>query len=114
MTEYLIKNNSNIIKSDLKLEGSSKSVNIDSNLEKIIITLNINSIDEKSMNITKSKITYIHNDGSIQEEIFKDQNSTPEPSKNSTSIIDFTLFYIILPLIAVIALAIILLKRLKK
>lgn len=55
----LIKNNSEIIKSNIRLQGSSKSVNINDTLEKIIITLNINSINNKTMNITKSKIAYI-------------------------------------------------------
>lgn len=112
--EYLFKNNSNIIKSDITLQGSSKSVNINDPLEKIIITLNINSINDKTMNITKSKITYIYNDSSIQEEAFKDQNSTPEPSKNSIAFWNNNLVYIILPLVAIIVLAIIIFARLKK
>lgn len=108
-----LQNNSNLIKSDLVLEGASKSVSINDPLEKIIITLNINSINGKTLNITKSKITYIYNDGNREEETFKDQNSTPEPSKNSTSFWVNNLFYIILPLLAIIALAVILIKRLK-
>lgn len=108
-----LQNNSNLIKSDLVLEGASKSVSINDPLEKIIITLNINSINGKTLNITKSKITYIYNDGNMEEETFKDQNSTPEPSKNSTSFWVNNLFYIILPLLAIIALAVILIKRLK-
>lgn len=108
-----LQNNNDLIKSDLVLEGASKSVSINDPLEKIIITLNINSINSKTLNITKSKVTYIYNDGSREEETFKDQNSTPEPSKNSTSFWANNLFYIILPLLAIIAIVVILIKRLK-
>lgn len=108
-----LQNNNDLIKSDIVLEGASKSVSINDPLEKIIITLNINSINGKTLNITKSKVTYIYNDGSREEETFKDQNSTPEPSKNSTSFWMNNLFYIILPLLAILAIAIILIKRLK-
>jgi hypothetical protein len=106
-------NSSNVIKSNIKLQGSSKNINIDNPLEKILLTLNINSIDNNTMNITKSKITYIYNDGSTGEETFKDQNSTPEPSKNDTSFWANNLFFIILPLLAIIALAGIIIKRSK-
>ena len=66
------------------------------------------------MNVTKSKVTYTYNDGSVQEETFKDQNSIPEPSKNSTSFWNDNLFYIVLPLIAILALGVIIVIRLKK
>lgn len=108
-----LQNNNDLIKSDIVLEGASKSVSINDPLEKIIITLNINSINGKTLNITKSKVTYIYNDGSTEEETFKDQNSTPEPSKNSTSFWVNNLFYIILPLLAIIAIVVIIIKRLK-
>jgi hypothetical protein len=65
------------------------------------------------MNVTKSKVTYTYNDGSVQEETFKDQNSIPEPSKNSTSLGNDNVFYIVLPLIAILALGVIII-RLKK
>lgn len=104
---------SSVLKSDLILQGSSKTVNINNPLEKILITLNINSIDNEIMNVTKSKVTYTYKDGSVQEETFKDQNSIPEPSKNSTSFWNDNLFYMVLPLIAILILGVIII-RLKK
>jgi hypothetical protein len=111
--QNFIKTQPNIIKSDIILQKSSKTVNINNPLEKILITLNINSIDNETMNVTKSKVTYTYNDGSVQEETFKDQNSIPEPSKNSTSLGNDNVFYIVLPLIAILALGVIII-RLKK
>jgi hypothetical protein len=111
--QNFLKTDSSIIKSDLTLHESSKTVNNNNPLEKILITLNINSIDNETMNVTKSKVTYTYNDGSVQEETFIDQNSIPEPSKNSTSLGNDNVFYIVLPLIAILALGVIII-RLKK
>ncbi len=112
--QNFLKTDSSIIKSDLTLQGSSKTVNNNNPLEKILITLNINSIYNETMNVTKSKVTYTYNDGSVQEETFKDQNSIPEPSKNSTTFGNDNLFYMVLPLIAILTLGVIIAIRLKK
>lgn len=100
------KNNPNLIKSNVVLQGSSKTVNINNPLDKMLITLHIDSIN-KSMDIKKSKVIYTYNDGSNDEESFTHQNSTPEPSKNSTSWWNSDLFYIIIPLLALLFLILI-------
>lgn len=103
--QNVFKNNHDVIKSDIVLRGASKTVSISNPLEEMLITLNIESINDTGMNIKKSKVTYRYNDGSVQEELFKDQNSIPEPSKKND--LDNNLFYVAIPLLAIIALIII-------
>ncbi|MGB9937127.1 MAG: hypothetical protein ACPK7O_05355 [Methanobacterium sp.] len=110
--ENFFKNNLNIIKSDIELQGASKSVEMSNPLDEMIITLNIDSINNKSMDIKKSKVTYRYNDGSMQEETYKDQNSTPEPTKKDTW--SNNLFYTAIPFVAFVALVIIVRFRFMK
>ncbi|MGB9980562.1 hypothetical protein [Methanobacterium sp.] len=107
--DSFFKNNSNIIKSNIELDGSYKQVNINDPLEKAHVILNINSINGSMLEINKVKIIFTYTDGTTHEEIFKDQNTTPEPSNKSNWI--FQLWYIVIPILAIAAIAIVLISR---
>ncbi len=118
-------NDPRVIKSDIKLEGSYKQVSINDPLEKATVVLNITSLNQNEMNssntsvwgakihkilaIQKTKVIFTYADGKSQEEIFKDQNITPEPSSKTDWIPE--LGYIVIPIVAIIAIAIILISR---
>ncbi|MCZ3364296.1 MULTISPECIES: hypothetical protein [Methanobacterium] len=103
------KNNPDIIRSNIKLDGSYKQVNINDPLEKACVLLDINSINGSTMEINKSKIIFTYTDGTSQEKIFKDQNITPEPSNKSNLALE--LWYIVIPVLAIIAIVIIIISR---
>lgn len=66
------------------------------------------------MDINKLKVIYTYADGSIYEEKVKDQNSTLQPSINSLMYRSNELFFVILPLIVIVALALIIFIRINK
>ncbi|MDI6643499.1 MAG: hypothetical protein QME14_00445 [Methanobacteriaceae archaeon] len=79
--QSFFENNSKLIKSDISLEGSYGDVKIENPLKEATIILEIKDINSTNLIIEKSKIIYTFEDGSQQEEIIKDQNDLPEPSK---------------------------------
>jgi hypothetical protein len=83
------KNNPDIIRSNIKLDGSYKQVNINDPLEKACVLLDINSINGSTMEIN--------------------QNITPEPSNKSNLALE--LWYIVIPVLAIIAIVIIIISR---
>lgn len=103
------KNNPDIIKSNIKLDGSYKQVNINDPLEKAHVILDITSINGSTMEINKSKVIFTYTDGTSQEERFKNQNTTPEPSNKSNLALE--LWYIVIPILAIIAIVIIIISR---
>lgn len=103
------KSNPDIIKSNIKLDGSYKQVNINDPLEKAHVILDITSINGSKMEINKSKIVFTYTDGTSQEETFKNQNTTPEPSNKSNLALE--LWYIVIPVLAIIAIVIIIISR---
>ncbi len=107
------KDNPELIKSNLILRDSSKAVNSYDPLDMMLITLKINSINNKNINISKLKVLYQYTNGKIQEETFNDQNIIPEPSANNSLTSNINLFYIILPLLATLGIVLILVKRSK-
>jgi len=103
-------NNSKIISSDIKLEGSFGTVAINDPLDEALLELEITSVNGTKMTIKKSKIIYIYSDGSIQEELIKNQDVLPLPSKNKINYV----WYYLVPVIAIVAIGIFLfLRRLK-
>ena len=108
MNNYF-KNNPDILKSDVELDGSYKQVSINDPLEKAHVILDITSINESKIEINKSKVIFTYTDGTSQEEIFKNQNTTPEPSNKSNLALE--LWYIVFPVLAIIALVIIIISR---
>ncbi len=109
--ENFFKNDPRVIRSDIELQGSYKNVVIANPLDKALVVLEIKSIKENKLEIEKSKVVYAYVDGTLEEEKFKDQNTTPEPSKNSVSFWSDQLFYIIIPILAIIAIGLILIAR---
>lgn len=104
-------NNPKLVKSDLVLKGSYGTVGIDNPLEDITVILEIESVDQNNLKIKKSKAIYAYTDGIPEEKIFTDQNTTPEPSRKSLSYEIFGLLYIIIPILAIITIALILIAR---
>lgn len=109
--ENFFKNDSNVIRSDIELQGSYKNVVIADPLDNALVVLEVKSINGNKLEIEKSKIIYGYVDGTKEEEKFKDQNNTPEPSKNSASFWVNRLFYIIIPFLAIVAIGVILIAR---
>jgi hypothetical protein len=112
--EDFFKNNSNVIHSNLELEGSYGTVDQNNQLNGALIVLEIVSVNDTALEIEKSKIIFSFTDGSTQEKAFKADNTTPVPTKTKQiAIIDY-LWYLILPLLAAIAIIGILLYRRKE
>ena len=109
--ENFFKNDPRVIRSNIELYGSYKNVFIADPLDKALVVLEIKSIKENKLEIEKSKVVYAYVDGSKEEEKFKDQNITPEPSKNGVSFWIGQLFYIIIPVLAIIAIGLIIIAR---
>ncbi len=104
------KDDPSVIHSNLNLEGSYGSVAQNSQLSSSLIVLEIVSVNNTALEIKKSKIIYNFTDGTIQEMDFKSDNSTPVPSKSHNVPTDY-LWYLVLPVFALIAIIIILLRR---
>lgn len=114
VVEDFFKNNSNVIHSNLELEGSYGTVDQNNQLNGALIVLEIVSVNENALEIEKSKIIFSFTDGTTQEKAFKAGNTTPVPTKTKQiAIIDY-LWYLILPLLAAIAIICILLYRRKE
>lgn len=99
-------NNSKLISSDIQFDGSYGNVGMDNPLDNVLLELEITSINDNKMNIKKSKVIYTYSDGSTQEELIKNQDVLPEPSKNSISNI-----YFLIPVLAITAIGIIFISR---
>ena len=89
--EVYFNNNSNVIHSNLELEGSYGTVNTNYNyqLNGALIVLEIVEVNDTALEIKKSKIIFSFTDGSTQEKTFEADNITPVPSKTK----DVTLIY---------------------
>lgn len=107
--ENFFKNDPRVIRSDIELQGSYKNVIIADPLDKALVVLEVKSIKENKLEIKKSKVVYEYVDGTKEEEKFIDQNTTPEPSKNS--VWSDQVFYIIIPILAIIVIGVILIAR---
>jgi len=106
-----LNNDSRVVRSSLKLEGSYGNVNQANPLESALIILNIKSIQGNNLDIQKDKIIYGYNNGQNIEKPFQSQNQTPEPTSFGPSW-DYYLYFIVLPIIALgIILFIIILRR---
>lgn len=105
-------NDSNVIHSNLQLEGGYGTVTQNNQLENATIVLEIVSINDTSLELKKSKIIYGFTDGTTQVQAFTN-NSTPVPTKtNAYTPMDY-IWFLILPVLAAIAIAIVILSRKK-
>lgn len=99
-----------VIKSNIELNGSYGTVGIDNPLENVTVILEITSLNKNNLEIKKSKVLYAYNDGSTQEEIIHD-NILPLPSKNNISYWSYQLFFIIIPILSIMAIVLIIIAR---
>ncbi len=109
--DNFFKTSPDVIRSDLVLGGSSKTVPVLDPLDGMLITLHVDSINQNKMNIKKMKVIYRYNDGSTAEETYTDQNSTPPPTKKEGSWWNSSLLYVLLPLLAMVGIIIIVYKK---
>jgi hypothetical protein len=107
--DNFIENNAKLIPSNLTLEGTYGMVNQASTLEKVVVELEITSLNQSALQITKTRAKYYYLDGSTRTVNFTDQNVTapPDTSLNAVDI----LWYFLLPLIAVVALLLLIMRR---
>lgn len=105
-----LNNDSRVVRSSLKLEGSYGNVNQANPLETALIILNIKSIQGNNLDIQKEKIIYGFDNGQKVEKPFQSQNQTPEPTSPGLSW-DYYLYFIVLPIIALGIIILIILRR---
>ena len=108
--EEFLMNNSQVARSNLALEGLYGSVTMYNPLESALILLSINSIHGNNMKIQKTKVIYGYSGGQKIEKTFQSQNQTPESSLPGSSYLNY-LYYILLPLAAIVVLIYIFKKR---
>lgn len=112
--EYF-QNNPEVIHSNIELDGLYGTVKMDNPLDTAVTILKVVSLNDNELEIEKSKIIYVYNDGSLEEKIFKKQNDTPQPSQNTSPSFFAEFWYFILPVLAIAAIGLILVsRRLKK
>ena len=97
-----------VASSNLKLEGLYSTVEEGNPLQSALVVLQINSIRGKQLDIQKTKIIFSYASGQNVEKEFQYQNQTPDPSAPSSY---NSLYYLILPLLALLTIIIILLRR---
>jgi hypothetical protein len=108
--EEFLRNDSRVARSNLSLEGLYGSVNMGNPLESALVLLRIDSIQGNNLKIQKTKVIYGYSGGQKNEKTFQNQNQTPESSLPESSYLNY-LYYLILPLVAVVGLIYILKKR---
>jgi hypothetical protein len=114
-------NNKKLIASGLSIK-SIGSVKENDPRQKVVDVYKIESLDSTSLKIIPLKVIYTYTDGTSEEKIYQSQpNSTetpkrPEPSKKTSLPYWFSIiWYIVLPLVAlVIIIAILIYRRTKK
>ncbi|MBI5680877.1 MAG: hypothetical protein HZC47_08295 [Methanobacterium sp.] len=109
--DNFFKNDPRVIKSKIMLEGSYGTVGMSNPLENATVILEITSLNGNNLEIKKSKVVYAYIDGSTQEESISEQNNLPEPSKNNMSFWIYPLFFILIPVLAIIAIVLIIIAR---
>ncbi len=108
--EEFLRNDSRVARSNLSLEGLYGSVNMGNPLESALVLLRIDSIQGNNLKIQKTRVIYGYSGGQKNEKTFQNQNQTPESSLPESSYLNY-LYYLILPLVAVVGLIYILKKR---
>ena len=112
--EFFKINESKLIKSNIQLKAFAP-VQENDPLQKVVITLDIKSLNKDTFNIQKSKINYTYTDGTTEEKVFQTQGVVPAASRRAIVPWWFAKFwYIILPILALIVIGTILLGRSKK
>lgn len=106
--DYYFTNNRQVIPSHLEINGSYGTVNQLNPLEKVVIELEITSLNQTHLEIKKTQAKYIYRDGTVKKADFQDQNTIPpEPSFIGS---DHT-WYFVVASAAFIIILLILMKR---
>lgn len=108
--EEFLRNDSMVARSNLSLEGLYGSVNMNNPLESALVLLRIDSIQGNNLKIQKTKVIYGYSGGQTIEKPFQNQNQTPDFSLPESSYLNY-IYYILLPLVAVVVLIYVLKKR---
>ncbi|MBN1331259.1 hypothetical protein JW978_00020 [Candidatus Dojkabacteria bacterium] len=113
--DFFAENNPKLIRSNIQLDPYG-SVQWDDPLDKVVITLEILSLDPTSLDIQKSNVTYSYLDGTSEEKPFQSQDAIPEPSRSNFLPGWFMdSWFIILPVTAIIGIgAVLLIRKYKK
>ena len=83
--------------------------------EKVVDVLEITSLSEDDFEIRKSKVIYTYTDGTTEEKTYFNQDIRPEPSIKSVLPQWFViLWYFVLPIIALVIIVIVLMRRFGK
>lgn len=108
--EQYFQTNPPVIPSNIILEGVYAQVMVSDPLDKVVVYLEIQSINPRYMEIKKTKIVYIYNDGTKAEKSCIDQNNTPPPPAKPLNYSDI-IWYMILPLVALLITIFIIIRR---
>ena len=110
MSEIQLENyfthNTEVINSYLELEGTYGTLERYNSLEKVVVELEIANLNGTNFEIKKTRAKFYYISGEIKTANFQDQNTTPQPD---TSLGD--MFFYILPIISVIAILLIVIRR---
>ncbi|NYB52981.1 MAG: hypothetical protein HVN35_10545 [Methanobacteriaceae archaeon] len=104
-----LNNDSRVARSNLELKGIYGTVPLSNPLESALIILKINSIQGNNLDIQKDKIIYSYSNGQTVEQPFQNQNQTPTP--DSPPSWDYYIYFILLPIIALIIILFIAIRR---
>ncbi len=102
-------NNTKLIKSNLELSGSFDTVPEADKLEKAVMILEIDSLNDNELVISKKQMKYYFADGTQQVIDFQNQATIPQPL-NTPGPGEY-LFYILIPLLALGVIIFIIRKR---
>lgn len=105
-----LNNDSRVARSNLELRGLYGSVPDNNPLQSALIILKINSIQGNNLDIQKDKIIYSYTNGQSVEQPFQNQNTTPAPPNLGPSW-DYYIYFIILPILALVVIFFIILRR---
>lgn len=108
--EEFLRNDSRVARSNLSLEGLYGSVNMANPLESALVLLRIDSIQGNNLKIQRTKVIYGYSGGQKIEKTFQNQNQTPEFSLPESAYLNY-LYYLLLPLVAVVVLIYVLKTR---
>ncbi len=103
-------NNPNVIHSNLDLNGSFRAADQAGLIRDVIIELEITKLNQTSMEIKKNRIIYVFQDGTNKTAEYQDQNITPQPDNIPVNMI----WYLAIPLVAAIAIILVILYRRSK
>ncbi len=102
-------NDSRLIKSNLELSGTFDTVPESDKLEKAVMILEIDSLNDTELIISKKQMKYYFTDGTQQVMDFQNQENIPQPL-NAPEVSEY-LLYILLPLLALGVIIFIIWKR---